>query len=149
MDRYFRGLVAGVAGGVAMNLWSAFAVSILKLKIIRFINWAGYILYGDLPRTHFQGFYALLIQLTWVGLLGIIFAYSIPLTTSRGYLPKGAFYGVVTGLIIYAIPTFLQTPVLAEHNVQTVLSNHAGGLIWGITMAQMLRWLDTTPNWNK
>jgi len=145
MDRYFRGLVAGMIGGIAMNLWSAFAVIILKLKIIKFIDWAGFIIYGDLPRTHFQGFYALIIQLTWVGLLGIIFAYSFPLTTSRGYLIKGAFFGVVTGMLIYAIPTLLQTPILAKHSVQTVLSNHAGGLIWGLTMAQVLRWLDSTP----
>ena len=132
-----------------MNLWSAFAVNILNLKIIRFIDWAGFILYGDLPRTHFQGFYALIIQLTWVGFLGIIFAYLYPLTTSRHYLIKGAFFGVFAGMIIYAIPVLLQTPILSKHTVQTVLSNHTGGLIWGLTMAQVLRWLDTTPNWNK
>lgn len=145
MDRYFRGLVAGIVGGIAMNLWTVFVVNILNLKIIRFIDWAGYILYGDLPRTHFQGFYALIIQLIWVGLLGIVFAYLFPLTTSRGYFIKGAFYGVVTGMLIYAIPTLLQTPIISKHSIQTVISNHIGGLIWGVTMAKVLRYLDTTP----
>jgi len=145
MDRYFRGLVAGIAGGVVMNLWSWFAVGILNLKITRFIDWAGVILYGDLPRTHFEGFYALIIQLTWVGLLGIIFAYTIPFTTSRGFLIKGVFFGVVIGLIIYAIPTLFKTPHLAKATIITVLSNHLGGGIWGLTMAQVLRWLDSTP----
>lgn len=111
MDRYLRGLIAGIIGGVAMNLWTVI-------------------------KTHFEGFYALINQLTWVGLLGIAFSYSFPLTTSRSYL-------------IYAIPVLLQTPVLSKHSLQTVLSNHTGGLIWGLTMAQVLRWLDTTPNWNK
>lgn len=142
MDRFFRGLTAGIVGGIAMNLWSAFAVSILDLKIRRFIDWAGVILYGDLPRTHFQGLFALIIQLLWVGLLGIIFAYLISYTTSRGYLLKGAYYGVVIGLIIYAIPALFRTPYLTLHSTATVLSNHTGGLIWGLTMAQTLRWLD-------
>ncbi len=149
MDRYFRGLVAGVVGGIAMNLWTVIAVHILNLKIIRFIDWAGFILYGDLPRTHFQGFYALIIHLTWVGLLGIAFAYLFPLTTSRGYLIKGAFFGITTGMFVYAIPTLLQTPIISKHSIQTVLSNHTGGLLWGLTMAQVLRWLDKTPNWNR
>ncbi len=142
MDRFFRGLVAGITGGVAMNLWSAFAVNILKLKIIRFIDWAAVILYGDLPRTHIEGFYAMLIQLLWVGLLGIFFAYLIRFSTSRGYLIKGAYYGIITGLVIYAVPTLLQVPYLSKHSLSTVLSNHVGGLIWGLIMAQTLRWLD-------
>lgn len=149
MDRYLRGMVAGIIGGIAMNLWTVFAVGILKFKIIRFIDWAGFILYGELPGNHFEGFYALIIQLTWVGLLGIIFAYSFPLTTSRNYLIKGAFFGVIIGMLIYAVPVLLQTPVLSKHSLHTVLSNHTGGIIWGLTMAQVLRWLDTTPNWNK
>lgn len=142
MDRFFRGLTAGLIGGIAMNLWTVFTVSILNLKIIRFIDWAGVILYGELPMTHFQGFFALIMQLLWVGLLGIIFAYLISYTTSRGYLIKGAYYGVVIGLLIYAIPTLLRTPYLTFHSTATVLSNHTGGLIWGLTMAQTLRWLD-------
>ncbi|KUO53120.1 MAG: hypothetical protein APF76_03515 [Desulfitibacter sp. BRH_c19] len=142
MDRFHRGLVAGIVGGVAMNLWTAFAVTILNLEIIRFIDWAGVILYGSPPDTHFKGFYALIIQLTWVGLLGVVFAYLMRYTTSRGYLIKGAFYGVVVGLIIYAIPTIFQTPHIANASIETVLSNHTGGLIWGLLMAQTLRWLD-------
>lgn len=142
MDRFHRGLVAGLVGGVAMNLWTVFAVKILNLDIIRFIDWASVILYGNPPKTHLEGFYALIIQLTWVGLLGIIFAYLMLYTTSRGHLIKGGFYGVAVGLIIYAIPTLLQTPHISSASIETVMSNYTGGLIWGLVMAQTLRWLD-------
>lgn len=44
MDRFSRGLIAGIIGGIAMNLWSAIAVNILNWQIIRFIDWAGIII---------------------------------------------------------------------------------------------------------
>jgi hypothetical protein len=142
LDRFFRGLTAGIIGGIAMNLWSALVVNILKFKITSFIDWAGVILYGYFPRTHFQGFLALIFQILWTGLLGIFFAYLIRFTTSKGYLIKGAYYGILMGFIFYAIPDLLATPYLSKHSTATVLSNHTGGLIWGLIMAQTLRWLD-------
>jgi hypothetical protein len=142
MDRFFRGLVAGIAGGVAMNIWSAFAYYILKLPIRRFIDWAGIVLYGDYPHTVYESLFALLMQILWVGLLGVIFAYMIFQATSRGYLIKGAFFGIISGFFIYAIPTLLGSKHLATTSFTTVISNHFGGLIWGLTTAQTVRWLD-------
>ncbi len=142
MDRFFRGLIAGIVGGVAMNLWTLIAVFIFNWPIVRFIDWAAIMIYGDFPRSHVEGLFSLMMQLLWVGVLGIIFAYLIPHITSRGYLLKGAVFGVVLGFLIYAIPTLLQMPLLAENSFITVLSNHIGGLIWGLTMAQTLHWLD-------
>ena len=142
MDRFFRGLIAGIVGGVAMNIWSLFAVYALNLEIIRFIDWAGILLFGNLPRSHIEGLVSLFMHILWTGLLGIIFAFLIPQITSRGYLIKGAVFGVLAGFIIYAIPTLLQMPILREHSLATVLSNMTGGLIWGLTLAQTLRWLD-------
>ena len=142
MDRFFRGLIAGITGGIAMNIWTLIAVFIFNWPIVRFVDWASIIIYGDFPRSHAEGIFALMMHLLWTGVLGIIFAYLIPQITSYGYLLKGAIFGVVLGFLIYAIPTLLQTPLLAEHSFITVLSNHTGGLIWGLTLAQTLRWLD-------
>lgn len=145
MDRFFRGLVAGIFGGIAMNMWTLIAVKILNWQIIRFIDWAGVILYGELPKSHVEGFFALVMQVLWAGLLGTVFAFLIPHVTSKGYLIKGVFFGIMAGFIIYAVPTILQTPILKGLSFINVLSNHIGGSIWGLTMAQTLRWLDTTP----
>lgn len=145
MDRFFRGLIAGITGGIAMNLWSLIAVYILNWPIRRFIDWAAVLLYGRLPGSFAETSFALLMHILWTGTLGIIFAYMIPLTTSRGYLLKGAVFGIISGFIIYAMPTLLQTPILSENNFLSTFSNHIGGLVWGLTTAQMLRFLETTP----
>ncbi|EEG77327.1 hypothetical protein [Dethiobacter alkaliphilus] len=142
MDRFFRGFTAGIVGGVAMNLWSLIAVFVLNLEILRFVDWASILLFGDLPANHAEGAVALFIQLLWVGFLGSIFAFLIPQVTSRGYLIKGALFGVVSGFFIYAIPILFQVPILREHTLATVLSNITGGIIWGLTLAQTLHWLD-------
>lgn len=142
MDRFFRGLTAGIIGAIAMNLWSLFAVFILGWEVVKFLDWAGIILYGELPRSHVEGTLALLMQILWSGLLGVGFAYLIPYIKSEGYLIKGAFYGVIVGFIMYAIPTVLQMPVLGNLGFLTVLSNHIGGLIWGLVTAQTLYLLD-------
>ena len=144
MDRFTRGLIAGIVGAVAMNLWTVIAVNILNWQIIRFIDWAGVILYGELPRTHLEGFFALVIQLLWGGLLGIIFSFILPHITSRAYLIKGVYFGIIAGFIIFAVPTIFQMPLLGKLSFITVLSNLIGGTIWGLTTAQTLHWLDST-----
>jgi len=145
MDRFYRGFVAGVVGGLAMNVWSLFSYYILNFSEQRFLDWASMIIYGSLPTSTFQIVYAQIIQLLWVGLLGIIFALLIPAITSRFYLGKGVIYGLMSGFIIYAITTLFRTPNLVIFSTTTVLSNHIGGIIWGLTMAYVLRRLDTTP----
>ncbi len=143
MDRFLRGLIAGIVGGIAMNLWTVIAVSVFNWQILRFIDWAAIILYGSLPNSHTEGLFALVMQILWSGTLGIIFAFLIPYVTSSKLLIKGAVFGLIVGFITYAIPTILQMPVLKEHSLITVVSNHIGGAIWGLTMAQTLRWLDS------
>jgi hypothetical protein len=63
----------------------------------------------------------------------------------RRYLIKGAFFALTSGFIIYAVPVLLQTPYLTYFPLTNVLSNHFGGVIWGVATAQTLRWLDRTP----
>jgi len=125
-----------------MHLWTLVALNILNWEIIRFIDWAGVVVYGDLPRSHAEGLIALFLQLTWVGVLGIGFVFLIPQVTSQAYLLKGIIYGVVAGFIIYAIPTLFQMPFIGEHSVATVVSNHTGGALWGLVMSKTLHLLD-------
>lgn len=145
MDRFLRGLIAGIIGGIAMNIWSLIAVTLFNWQILRFIDWAAVILYGNLSTSHSEGLFALVMQILWSGTLGIIFAFLIPHIKSNRFLIKGAVFGVIVGFITYAIPTLLQMPILKEHSFISVVSNHIGGLIWGLTMAQTLKWLNDAP----
>ncbi len=141
MDRLYRGAVAGIVGGIVMNAWSFFSYHILYFNTRRYTDWMGVIVYGDLPRTLAETLYALMLHLVWVGLLGVLFAYLIPHNNSRGYLLTGAFYGLASGIIIYAIPTLLRTPYISKFPFNTTISNHIGAILWGVTLAYTLRWL--------
>lgn len=142
MDRSFRGAIAGTAGGITMTLWSFFMYSVLNIKIVRFLDWAGYILYGHMPRNNFEVIYALLIQIVFVSFLGVVFAFVIAKTTSRGYLLKGAFFSLVAAFFIYAVPVFFGIKELSHLSLVNVMSNHFGGILWGITMAYVLQKLE-------
>jgi len=90
-------------------------------------------------------FYALAAQVLWTGFLGVILAYLIPRLSSSGYLIKGAFYGFITGFIIYAIPVVFKIPYLYKTPFATALSQSIGGILWGITLVWVLKLLDPLP----
>lgn len=145
MDRFMRGLVSGIVGGVVMNIWSLTSYHILHFTERRFLDWASVLMYGHLPSNLKETAFALVAQILWAGFLGILYAYLIPVVTSRGYLIKGAFWGFITGFLIYASAILLNMPYFSRISVDTVISQMVGGVIWGLTLAQVLRWLDTTP----
>lgn len=143
MDRFYRGLFAGVGAGIPMNLWSIIAHS-AGFGRLRYLDWAGVIIYGAPPQTLAEMAYAQLIQLIWVGLLGVLFAYLVPVISAQGLLGKGMFFAMVSGLFIYAVPVLLQVPQLSTLDFATVLNNHIGGLIWAVVLVWILRRLE--PN---
>ena len=49
MDRSFRGGIAGILGGIVMNSYSLLVFYVFNIKIVRFLDWAGFVLYGHLP----------------------------------------------------------------------------------------------------
>lgn len=145
MDRSFRGGIAGIIGGIVMNVWSFLVYLVLNIKIVRFLDWAGFVLYGHLPRNTFEALYALIIQIIFAGFLGVVLAFVVKQSTSRGYILKGIFFGLITGFFIYAVPVFLNTPILSDLPLNNVISNHFGGILWGATTAYMLQKLDQSP----
>ena len=85
------------------------------------------------------------MQIFFAGFLGVVFAYLVKQITSRGFILKGAFFSLITGFFIYAVPTFFKIPVLSDLTLRNVISNHLGGVLWGITTAYMLQRLDQFP----
>lgn len=138
MDRFFRGLAAGFAGAVAMNLWSFFSYYVLQFSDLRFLDWAAIFVFGRLARTTLEMGLALFAQLIFASFLGILFAFLIPQVTSRLYLLKGMVAGLTAGFFIYAIPVLFKTPVLSEVSFAATLSNYIGIIIWGLVTAYAL-----------
>lgn len=146
MDRFYRGLIAGMVGGVLMNLWDLISYHLFHFSKLRYLDWAGMIMYGELPKSNLAVIFALISHLIWVGFLGVVFAFLIPSITSRKYLIKGLTYGFLTGFIIYAAGIAFKMPVISHRTPETAISQFIGGTIWGLTLAYTLRWLDTKKN---
>lgn len=146
MDRYFRGFVSGLIGGVAMNIWSLFSYHILHFSTLRMLDWAGIMIYGHLPMTFLGSAYALTVHLFWTGFLGIVFAYLITYTTSQHYILKGIIFSVISGIIIYSLPRLFHIQNLTTTPFTTSVSDHTGGIIFGVTMAYFLGKFDRLPS---
>jgi hypothetical protein len=146
MDRFFRGLIAGMAGGAVMNIWSFISYDLLNFTNVRFIDWSAVFIFGDRPGNFIETIMALVSHILWSGFLGILMAILFSYFTSRGYLIKGAFFGFITGFIIYAIPVLFNVQLLEFKETATAASNMIGGILWGLTTAYVLRLLDSTPN---
>jgi hypothetical protein len=138
VDRFMRGFVAGVAGGLAMQLWSFISYHLLGITMLRFLDWAAILIFGDHVANTAEAVTAFFIHLVFTGMLGIVFAFLIPQVTSRAYLLKGVIYALIVGFFIYVIPVLLQMPLLRETALGTSLSNQIGGVIWGLVTAYTL-----------
>lgn len=145
MDRFYRGLLAGMVAGVPMNAWDLISYHLLHFSKLRYLDWASVVIYGDLPNNNLAVAFALISHIFWVGFLGVGFAFLIPSITSRKYLVKGAIYGYITGFLIYATGITFKMPIIMHRTPETAISQFVGATIWGLFLALMLRWLDTRP----
>ena len=147
MDKINMGFFAGIIGGIIMNVWSFISYYLLNFTTRRYLDWSGVLLYGRLPQNSIEVIYALFIHFVWVGFLGVVFVLIIgDMSESQGLLVKGAGYGLISGFIIYAIPVVFGIQFLEFTPVETVISNHIGGVIWGLTMVRSLSYMDKKYN---
>lgn len=144
MGRFKTGLFTGMVGGLIMNIWTLFSYHILHFTDLRFLGGADILFFGRLPGSLQETIYSLLTQVLW-GVLGIVFGYLMPIVPSRNYLPRGAFYGFITGSVVFAIPIAFGITNISSWTFKTMLSHLIGGTLWGIVLAQTLRWLNISP----
>jgi len=144
MDRFTKGLLAGISGGIVMNIWDFISYYGLRLSTDRYLDWAAIILLGDIPASLFGTIFSLVVQILFAGFVGVIFIYLYSLVNSSNYLLKGGAGGFAAAFILYAIPVVYKMPYLSKTPVATAFSHMIGAIIWGLVLAQMLHWLDRT-----
>lgn len=140
-DRFTRGFLAGLASGIVMNIFSFISFTLNWVEV-RFLDWAGVFIFGRQPGGAVEIAVSLAGQLFFTALLGVLFAYLIPLTTSKSYIFKGLVYGLAVWFANYAIVILFKVPTLTRFGLGTVTSNITGALIYGLALAWSLKWLD-------
>ncbi len=142
LDRFFRGFLAGVAGGIIMTVWDLLSFHLVSFSAHRYLDWSAVLLLGDRPTTFIEAAYALLVHLVWAGFLGIIFSFLVMIIGHRNLMLKGAIIGFVAGFIFYAIPKLFETTDLFATPIESVMSNHIGAVLWGLATGYTLHYLD-------
>ncbi|MCK8818070.1 hypothetical protein MWH28_11945 [Natroniella sulfidigena] len=140
-DRFTRGLIAGVIAGLPSLLFNIGAYT-LNFTNLLWGDFMGVFLFGDRPVGVAEVVFSSIAQALFLGGLGIIFVFLLPLISSQHYLLKSSIYGLAIWFISFAIPFLFQLPKLADVELQTVISNFISGLLWGLALGIVLNWLD-------
>ena len=140
-DRFARGLIAGLVGGVIMNIISLVSYS-LGITELRFLDWSAIAIYGLKPESLVEAVFAQLAQFVFVGVLGVLFAYLIAAMGSKNHLLKGWLYGSGMWFVLYGITILFHVEATIPLHIDTAATDFIGSTMYGLAMAVTLKWLD-------
>lgn len=139
-DRLVRGYIAGAVGGIVM---AALNYILFKLGYaeVRYVDLVGVVLFGYTPNTLGAIVTAQVIQWGHAALMGIGFAYLIPLVTSRYITFKGMTYGVIIWFLTFGVGALLKVPLYTNLSWTTPASHLFTSSVWGAVAALSLVWM--------
>ena len=147
-DRFYYGFLAGVIAGIPMVLFNLFSYYVLHLASIRYLDWMSVLMYGNFPLNEFDSVLAQILHFGFLGVLGILFAYFIPLVTSRHYLFKGWLYSMCVLTFTYSLMVLYKVPRLVIIEPYTVFSNLISSSIFGLILAEAIKRIVSTKTPN-
>lgn len=134
-DRVVRGFLAGLAGGIVMNLYS-FAQLKLNWTEMPFYKWTAIIILG---KEDVGGAIAIVLgvlgHLIFTSLIGIGFSYLIPHKQSRYLLFKGWIYAISIWFIIYGLSLLFKVQGIIPILPKTAIANFFGASLYGLVTA--------------
>lgn len=139
-DRLVIGFAAGLIAGVTMNVLDL-VLRLLNIPKLLFLDWAAITIYGSRPENFQEAALALGVQLFFGGLLGIVFAYLLPLFRSRYHLFKGLVFGVTAWFVIYGLVIMFNHGGLRTIPFAAALTDLIGSAVFGVVLAFTFKWL--------
>lgn len=109
--------------------------NLLRVTNWRFLDYAGLLIFGRKPAGTVEIMISVLGQIFFSGAMGVLFAFLLPLTTSRHYLLKGWFSGMLIWFSVYTVLHLFQLPQVLELDTGTVLSNTLKASLFGLALA--------------
>lgn len=82
-DRFTRGFIAGLIGGIGSLAWGIFSKSILKFTELLYSDFAAILIYGVKASSSIEKAFAQFVVFGFWGLGGIVFILLIPYLTSN------------------------------------------------------------------
>ncbi|KJS87989.1 MAG: hypothetical protein JM58_02400 [Peptococcaceae bacterium BICA1-8] len=141
-DRFYNGFISGILGGLVSFVIN-FGSSALGLNTLVWADFMGLFILGGRPNNTLETAFFIGAQFVFLGLLGTVFSLIIPFITSKHHLFKGALFGASVWYLLFSLPYLFQLPELKEVPLKTVVSNLIAASLWGITMAYILKRIDS------
>lgn len=139
-DRLTKGFIAGIAGGIAMNIFGFLDYYVFHGTTFRFLDWSAVLLYGARTESFWGNVFALIANILFTSFLGVIFAHIVVKFEDRSYLFKGWYFGTLCWLSIYSVDFLLKLHDMTSIPVKTGISNFVGSSIFGLVLGKVL-WL--------
>lgn len=149
-DRFTRGIIASLFGAIIITAPNL--VLGHYLGIMRYLDFASILIYGHKPQSGLEAVFGFVVAYLFLATLGGIFAYVITGITSMNLLLKGGLFGALIWFVSYTITLLFKVPELADIPLKSAFFNLVSGIVWGISMAYALLWLDRripTPRYKK
>lgn len=134
-DKVIAGFIAGLAGGLVMNLLDQVSYFIGIAQVIH-PDWATALILGTRTTNLPEFLFGLLMQLFHAGVMGIVYTVFIDYAGREYRLFKGVIYGISVFVVTQAITVLLYTPAINPLSLNTALSNVITSGVYGLVLAQ-------------
>lgn len=122
-DRFTRGWIAGTIGGLLGGILGFFPYYI-GISQMRISDWSAILIFGRTQPFNFvEQVYALIVLAGSTGVIGIMFAFLIPVINEENMYLKGWVIFIVPWWVIYLLTALAKIEGTTNLTVMTVLSD--------------------------
>lgn len=140
-DKFTHGWVAGTCGGLLGGIFG-FMPYYMGISSMRLTDWSAIMIFGRVPPYSLADhIYALLVLAGTEGVIGIIFAYLLPLITEKNIYFKGWVIFLIPWWIIYLLTALAKTEGTLNLSLMTTLSDGIATTITGLATVYIYRLL--------
>lgn len=141
-DRFVRGLLAGLAGGVAAIAVNVFLNDVLNFGTLHFYEISGVMIFGHKPRGLAEALFAEIGHLGLSSAVGIALAYLIPKMKSTHLWIKGIFAGGAVWFAVYSMTVLFSVRQIHVSSLKSAISNVIASIVYGLITVWMLKNFD-------
>lgn len=119
-----------------MLAWSLLSGAVLQISHLRNVDWMAIMIFAHPPAFELiETIIAMIVNVFFCGVLGILFAYLLPLIKSEKIYLKGWVFSLVVWLGAYAISTIFKVVGTTPTSVETAILNISGATVYGLALA--------------
>lgn len=141
-DRFTKGFLAGLIAGIPALAWGLLSRYVLHFTTLLYKDFAAILTYGNPARGILANLFAQAVVFFFFGFNGVLFSYLTRIISTKNLVLKGGLWGSAIWFASYTITLFFKVPGLLHIPPKTSISQLVGGLIWGVALAVVLKYLD-------